>query len=220
MMAAWSCRCWGHRGANRLAKRIADALEGTAAVTTAGDVALGVALDEPPAGYRLVNPADAKGAMASLLSGGGATVTGDAPWLAELPQGDALRVTVSEAPQQGLGAEHLHFAPQRAVLGLGCARDCPPEEMAALVRDTLAEAGIAPEAVQAVASIDLKADEPAILNVSRAIGVPLRLFTAAELEAEAPRLATPSEVVFAEVGCHGVSEGAALARPGPTPHSL
>ncbi|MCP1167081.1 precorrin-3B C(17)-methyltransferase [Limimaricola litoreus] len=204
----------GHRGANRLAKRIAEVLDATAAVTTAGDVSLGVALDEPPLGYRLVNPDDAKGAMAALLSGGGATVTGEAPWLADLPQDDALRITVSEAPQPDLGPDHLHFAPQRAVLGLGCARNCPPEELASLVCEVLAEAGIAPEAVQAVASIDLKADEPAILNVSRDIGVPLRLFTAAELEAETPRLATPSEVVFAEVGCHGVSEGAALAQAG------
>jgi cobalt-precorrin 5A hydrolase/precorrin-3B C17-methyltransferase len=31
------------------------------------------------------------------------------------------------------------------------------------------------------------------------------------LEKETPRLQNPSEVVFAEVGCHGVSEGAALA---------
>src|SRR6056297_1735359 len=45
--------------------------------------------------------------------------------------------------------------------------------------------------------------------VAARLGVPLRLFTAAELEAQA--VPTPSDVVFAEVGCHGVSEGAALA---------
>ena len=55
----------GHRGANRLARQIAEALGGRAAVTTAGDVALGVALDEPPAGWRLANPEDAKAAMAA-----------------------------------------------------------------------------------------------------------------------------------------------------------
>jgi cobalt-precorrin 5A hydrolase/precorrin-3B C17-methyltransferase len=43
----------------------------------------------------------------------------------------------------------------------------------------------------------------------------VRLFDAATLEAEAPRLANPSEKVFAEVGCHGVAEGAALALAGP-----
>ncbi|MEJ6478277.1 MAG: precorrin-3B C(17)-methyltransferase, partial [Octadecabacter sp.] len=56
----------GHRGANRLARQIAEALGGDAAVTTAGDVALGVSLDEPPVGYRLMNPEDAKGVMATL----------------------------------------------------------------------------------------------------------------------------------------------------------
>ncbi len=66
----------------------------------------------------------------------------------------------------------------------------------------------------AIGTIDLKADEPAILDLARAYGVPLRLFSVAELEAETGRLETPSDVVFAEVGCHGVSEAAALALAG------
>ena len=64
----------GHRGANRLARDIAGALGGKAAVTTAGDVALGVALDEPPAGWVLANPKDAKPVMMTLLSGGEPTL--------------------------------------------------------------------------------------------------------------------------------------------------
>ncbi len=35
------------------------------------------------------------------------------------------------------------------------------------------------------------------------------------LEAQTPRLANPSDIVFAETGCHGVAEGAALALAGP-----
>ncbi len=204
----------GHRGANRLAARIAEALGAVAAVTTAGDVALGVALDEPPAGWRLVNRQDAKGAMAALLAGGGAQVAGDAPWLADLPKGDAVRLSCTMEAQPDLGPAHLQFAPQRLTLGLGCARDCDPAEMAALVADVLAEAGVAPEAVQSVNTITLKADEPAIIDLARALDVPLRLFAAAELEALTPRLANPSEVVFAEVGTHGVAEAAALAQAG------
>jgi len=204
----------GHRGANRLARTISEALGGTAAVTTSGDVALGVALDEPPSGWRLVNPQDAKGAMAGLLSGGGAVVNGDAPWLADLPRGDGLTITCGMSPTADLGPAHLQFAPQRVTLGVGCARDCAPEELAALVADVLAEAGVAPEAVHSVNSITLKGDEPAIINLAREFGVPLRLFEAAELEAETPRLANPSDVVFAEVGTHGVSEAAALAQGG------
>jgi cobalt-precorrin 5A hydrolase / precorrin-3B C17-methyltransferase len=94
---------------------------------------------------------------------------------------------------------------------------CPElsaEELAALVAGVLAEAGVSPEAVQSVNTIDLKADEPAILDLAASLGVPLRLFSAAELEAETPRLANPSEVVFAEVGTHGVAEAAALAQGG------
>ncbi len=205
----------GHRGANRLARDIAMALGGVAAVTTAGDVALGVALDEPPAGWRLVNPADAKAAMAGLLAGGGATVSGDpAAWLAQLPKGDNLRITCGMTPVPA-GPDHLHFAPLRVALGVGCARHCPPGELASLVADTLATAGISPSAVQSVNTIDLKADEVAILDLVADLGVPLRLFDAATLEAETPRLATPSDVVFAEVGAHGVAEAAALAQGGP-----
>ena len=83
------------------------------------------------------------------------------------------------------------------------------------MREVLGEAGVAPEAVAAVGSLDLKADEGAMIALARDMGVPFRLFDAAALEAEAGRLATPSDVVFAEVGCHGVSEGAALALGGP-----
>ncbi|MFT5182492.1 MAG: cobalt-precorrin 5A hydrolase/precorrin-3B C17-methyltransferase, partial [Alphaproteobacteria bacterium] len=43
---------------------------------------------------------------------------------------------------------------------------------------------------------------------------PLRFFDATTLEAETPRLATPSDLVFRAVGCHGVAEGAALAAAG------
>ena len=41
----------GHHGANTLAEEIAFALGGMAAVTTAGDLRFGVALDAPPEGY-------------------------------------------------------------------------------------------------------------------------------------------------------------------------
>lgn len=206
----------GHRGANRLAAQISDALGAVAAVTTAGDVALGVALDAPPAGWRLVNPLDAKGAMAALLSGEGADVRGNAPWLVELPQGNGVRISCTMDRQDDLGAAHLQFAPQRLTLGVGCARNCDPAELSALVHEVLAEAGVAPEAVHSVNTITLKADEPAIIDLAAALDVPLRLFEAYALKAETPRLANPSDVVFAEVGTHGVSEAAALAQAGPS----
>ena len=41
----------GHHGANDLARKIADLIEGFAAITTAGDLKFGVALDAPPEGW-------------------------------------------------------------------------------------------------------------------------------------------------------------------------
>ncbi len=202
----------GHRGANRLAVQIAEGLGAVAAVTTAGDVAMGAALDEPPEGYRLANADDAKGAMAALLSGAGARIEGENIFGLE-NTGGTVALCVSEAPEHG-SEGRLVYHPQRFALGVGCARDAAPEALWSLVQETLAEAGIAPGAVACVATIDLKADEPAVNQLAARLGVPLRLFTAAELEGQAARLANPSDVVFAEVGCHGVSEGAALAMGG------
>ncbi|MEM7177571.1 MAG: precorrin-3B C(17)-methyltransferase [Pseudomonadota bacterium] len=208
----------GHRGANRLARRIGEALGASAQVTTAGDLALGIALDEPPAGWALANPEDAKDAMAAVLSGAPLVQDGKLPW--EPPTsvpggGEIISVTLAGSLAPGrAGPDRLLYHPKRAVLGVGCARNCPPEELATLAQSVLEEAGVAYRCVAMVASLDLKADEPAVLNLARSYDVPARFFDAAALEAEAPRLANPSDVVFAEVGCHGVAEGAALAAAG------
>ena len=98
---------------------------------------------------------------------------------------------------------------------MGCERGADPGEVLTLARETLAARNFAEGAVAAVVSLDLKADEPAVHAVAEALGVPARFFPAARLERETPRLAKPSELVFREVGCHGVAEGAALAAAGP-----
>ncbi|MCF6274101.1 MAG: precorrin-3B C(17)-methyltransferase, partial [Rhodobacteraceae bacterium] len=177
-----------------------------------GDVSLGIALDEPPLGWRLKNPEDAKPVMMAMLNGQKPILEGENIW--GLDAGDGpVRLVTSEAPVK-TGETVLAYHPQRFALGLGCARGCAVDEMWELVQDSLRAANIAPEAVACVASLDLKADEPAMIKTAKRLGVPFRVFDAATLEDEAERLANPSDVVFREVGCHGVSEGAALAMAG------
>ncbi len=207
----------GHRGANRLARKLSTLLGAQAAVTTAGDVALGVALDEPPAGYRLQNPTDAKSVMTALLSGAKPRIEGPNIFGLDADANGPVELAVTEAPLAG-GPDRLVYHPQTHVLGVGCARNTAPAELDALVTETLAEANIAPAAIAAIATLNLKADEPAVIALAEKLGVPLRLFNADELEAMTPRLANPSEVVFAEVGCHGVSEAAVLAAADTTLH--
>lgn len=209
----------GHHGANDLARDIAALTGGRAAVTTAGDIRFGVALDQPPEGFVLANPQDAKRVMADLVAGALVRIEGKADWLAEsgLPvaEGAAISLVTSEletaAPEAG-----LLYHPRTLALGLGCERGASTEEVYALAMETLRSAGLSPASVGVVASIDLKADEAAIAEVAVRLGCPARFFDAATLEAETPRLTNPSDIVFTEVGCHGVAEGAALAATGRT----
>ena len=211
----------GHAGANALARAIAAATGGVAAVTTAGDVRLGLALDEPPTGWRVTNPDAAKDVVAALLAERPVALrveAGDAGWLtgsaANFADDGELSVLVTERAVAEPGRD-LVLHPPVLALGVGCERGAGAEELSALVDATLAAAGLAPDAVACVASLDLKMDEAAVHAAAGRLGVPARFFTAAELEAEAPRLANPSEVVFRAVGVHGVAEGAALAAAGP-----
>lgn len=208
----------GHRGGNRMADDIAMVVGGVSAITTAGDIRFGVALDAPPEGYVLANPQDAKSVMAALVAGASVSLEGDAAWLknASLPLADDgdVRLVVTTKPMAG-DDKTLVYHPQTMVLGVGCERHCPADDLQQLVAATLHDNDIAPAAIAAVASLDVKADEGAVHALAAHLGVPARFFDPATLEAETPRLANPSDVVFAEVGCHGVSEGAALAAVGP-----
>lgn len=208
----------GHRGANELARVLARGLRGHAAITTAGDLKLGVALDAPPSGWRLINPEDAKPVMAELISGASVRLEGNADWLSEadLVHSDdaAISLVASEQPEVS-GPTRLVYHPQKFAIGVGCARGCASQELIDLVETQLAEAKIAPGAVACVATIDLKADETAVNDLADHLGVPVRLFSAVELQRETPRLKNPSNVVFDEVGCYGVAEGGALAAAGP-----
>lgn len=103
---------------------------------------------------------------------------------------------------------------RRHVLGLGCERGTPPDEVMALAAEVLWLGGLAPGELAAIASIDGRAGEPAIIEAARHFGVPMLFFSAARLEEETPRLKNPSDIVFARVGCHGVAESAALAACG------
>ena len=207
----------GHRGANELGRRLGEALGVRAAITTAGDTRWQVALDDPPPGWVLANPQHRKAFMARLLAGERCRLEGQAEWLEgsgiEFRSDATLTVRVTDAPDSG-DEDTLVFHSRRFALGVGCERGVPESELADLVERTLAGADLSPRSLAGVFSVDLKADEPAVHALAEALGLPARFFDPATLEALTPRLANPSDVVFREVGCHGVSEAAALAAAG------
>jgi len=210
----------GHRGANALARALASALGGVAAITTAGDLRLGIALDEVPDGWHIANPARIKPLAAALLAGERVALEEEAARAEWLHAGtvewaaDATRriVVTDRACPADSAALVLH--PPVLALGIGCERFCPDDEIAELACDTLAAAGLAGGAVAAIVSVALKADEPAIHALARSLGVPARFFPASRLLAETARLTVRSEAAMRATGCWGVAEGAALAAAG------
>jgi cobalt-precorrin 5A hydrolase/precorrin-3B C17-methyltransferase len=211
----------GHHGANRLARRIAEMLGCPAAITTAGDVRYQLALDDPPPGWQVHNPEVAKAIVSGLLQGRAVALqveAADPAWLtaggAPFSTGGALEVRVTERADPG-SATRLVIHPKVLALGVGCERGIEPGELIDLVAATLERHELACGAIACVASLDIKAAEPAIHALAERLRVPARFFSAAQLEGEAPRLANPSADVYAVTGCHGVAEGAALAAVGP-----
>jgi cobalt-precorrin 5A hydrolase / precorrin-3B C17-methyltransferase len=210
----------GHHGGNALARALAAAFGGKAAITTAGDLRLGFALDEPPPGWRIANPEQAKPIAAALLEGAPVALF-DAAAPAEWLRRGAVawrhaaerRIVVTERSAKA-DETALVFHPPVLTVGIGCERWCPADEIVALARASLAEAGLAPEAVAAVVSVDLKTDEPGVHALSEALAVPARFFPAARLLGETARLTVKSAAAFRATGCWGVAEGAALAAVG------
>jgi cobalt-precorrin 5A hydrolase/precorrin-3B C17-methyltransferase len=210
----------GHNGANALARHIAAALGGAAAITTASDLANGGALDDPPPGWTVANPEMMKPVAAAWLAGHPVALrhdAGDPTWLLDggmtFADTGALAIRISDSAEPPQNDELLLHPPSLA-LGVGCERDIEPEALITLVDQALEQAELARESVAVVTSLDVKMDEPAVHAVAAHLGIPLRFFDAPTLEAETPRLATPSDLVFRAVGCHGVAEGAALAAAG------
>ena len=144
---------------------------GVAAITTAGDLRLGFALDEPPPGWRIANPERVKPIAAALLAGAPVALVDelgcrrlaarrqrrlgrDAPTLSGPASPTArYRPMPSDAglPPAGAGARHRLRARLRR-----------RGDRRAGARQPSPRPGSPPGAVAAVVSVELKLDEPAI----------------------------------------------------------
>lgn len=101
--------------------------------------------------------------------------------------------------------------------GIGCRRDCSHAELRTLLDHALAQAGIAPPDLVALATIDQKRDEPGLQALAAELGLPLQAFAAAQLAQFDDALTTRSQRTFARYGCHGIAEPAALAAAAADP---
>lgn len=101
----------------------------------------------------------------------------------------------------------LHLITCNAVVGVGCRRGCEPAILQDSVEAALVGLGLAPEAVSTLATIDLKAAEPAVVELAAKHGWLLRTFSAQALAAQSGDFAS-SEFVRTHVGVDNVCERA------------
>lgn len=229
----------GHAGgANRLAEEAARAVGATPVVTTASDAlgTLRVDLLGRDLGWTLEDPCrNATRAAAAVVNGEPVLVVDEPGGCAWWPAGEPLPANVEVAPSleavdssrfaavvavtdrslldEALRARAVVWRPRTLAVGVGCDRGASPSAVWRAIAAVLDTHGLAPAAVGAVATIDLKHDEAGIVEAASRLGCPLRLFGAGALDA-APGIERPSEVVRGHVGTRGVAEPAALLAAG------
>ena len=103
----------------------------------------------------------------------------------------------------------LYLHPRNLVLGIGCRKGTTSEELKTELNLILKEAGISIALIAAIASIDLKKDEPGIHAFARECGVPFVTFSADELE-KVEDVTSSSVFVKSVTGVDNVCERAAL----------
>ncbi|CAB3752012.1 cobalamin biosynthesis protein [Paraburkholderia humisilvae] len=98
---------------------------------------------------------------------------------------------------------------KRLAVGIGCRRGASVEQIDAAVRDALRPHSI--DEVRAVATIDIKANEPGIVEFCARYALPLHTFSREQIAAVAiAARTTPSAAVRAHLGVDGVCEPCAL----------
>lgn len=214
----------GHRaGANELATDVASLLGAEPVITTSSDQSGIVAVDAAP-GFEAFG--DVAAVSRSMLDGHPIDIDNPLGW--PLPQSWERAATAdsADAADTGSGERPLLVVTDQAidllalrrpavvvrpaslVAGVGTSTGAPPKEVARLLAEVLDRAGLADESVTEVATIDRRANEPAVL----ALGRPVRVYPASTLaQVSVP---SPSTVVEAAVGTPSVSEAAALLAAG------
>lgn len=110
-------------------------------------------------------------------------------------------------------ANAVIYRPKSLVVGVGCDRGTPAELVERGLLAVLERHQLSPKSVKALATIDKKRDEPAIVSLARRFAWPLEIYSAEELD-RVPGIENPSAAVKRHVGTRGVAEPAALVCAG------
>ena len=204
-------------GGNELALAAADLIGAVPVITTATDLNGLFAVDvwARRQSLRIQDPSYIKSVSGKLLKGLPVRFSSEFPVRGSMPAGlvqadGQADITVgirsSDRPA-------LHLIVPCVSAGIGCRRGMAESDIENAFRKALAEAGLAPECVADVASVDLKKDEAGLTAFCHTNRLAFRTFPAEVLSA-LPGTFTASEFVKGVTGTDSVCERAAVAASG------
>ena len=110
------------------------------------------------------------------------------------------------------------YRPRSLVIGMGCRRGVPVEELESLLAEAFQENGLSAECLAEIATAEIKRGEPGLEQLAERHGVPLSFLQANELnavfETNPGAITSKSERAHGLVGVWGVAEPAALLTAG------
>lgn len=207
----------GHLGgANRYARQIASLINATPVITTATDVNQVFAFDAfaQERGYAVLNPAQIKVVAATMLKGqtvglySDFAINGELPAYVDYDNERPVGVAISLNSQCQPFLETLNLVPRCIHVGIGARRMVSTAALESFFLESLTKLRLPIQAVAAIASIDLKQDEPAILALVEKYHLAFHVYTAEQLNQVAGRF-VQSERVSKVTGTGNVCESAA-----------
>ena len=173
----------GLQGVNDLARKIAAVLNVQPAITTTGDIRFRTTLLNPPPGYHLANPDDAKTFISDLLAGSTVRLEGAAPWLSEskLPIAPDALLTLQVTESKGCPAsDRLVYHP--ATLAISVSHLSDSELAVEFVQQILDESELAIASVAGIFASEQEMGHPTLEALSQALQVPIRFLDSSSVE--------------------------------------
>lgn len=220
----------GHAGgANDLAMELSQILNAVPVITTATDINEKFAIDvyAEKNGLRIVNKDGIKKVSRKVLENKTLTIcikdypcespvdiliTDDKADIATSDVKKSDNVDNGQGYTQGLQAS-LYLKPKKYVLGIGCRQGKSSEELKGFVEKILSANNIKVDDIYAVASIERKKDEQAIIELASSMKIPFITFESSMLERVEGDF-TSSEFVKQTVGVDNVCERSAVLAAG------
>jgi len=103
----------------------------------------------------------------------------------------------------------LILRPGSLVAGMGCNRNTSMEEMKSFLHKVIEKFGLSFNSLCLIATINIKADEPGLLSLSKDIELPVMFYEKEELN-QINDIETPSHIVEKYTGAKSVCEAAAI----------